>query len=259
MVPPESIFGVLPIWVGVFAALAATLGVSGALFYRRVVRLVLLGRREARFDQPLRRLINFLLVFVGQRKVMQRVSLKDLAGIGHALIFFGFLSFLLSYGIFIFGDSAWRPFSETILTEAGARAYAMCLDLVALVILSALTWAVIRRWLVKPHRLSFDLTRSRDAIIIVALIGALMASTLAHGSFLRGEGRVRAGVVGNRWRGFGPFDARRRDWANTRGEPSSWPVLVGAPAVDSRALPCTYPFPSTCTWWRRHLTPSSIR
>ena len=188
MVPPESIFGVLPIWVGVFAALAATLGVSGALFYRRVVRLVLLGRREARFDQPWRRLVNFLLVFLGQRKVMQRVSFKDLAGIGHALIFFGFLSFLLSYGIFIFGDSAWRPFSETILTEAGAQAYAMCLDLVALVILSALTWAVIRRWLVKPHRLSFDLTRSRDAIIIVSLIGALMVSTLLTESFYVAKG-----------------------------------------------------------------------
>ena len=203
MVPPESIFGVVPIWVGVFAALAATLGVSGVLFYRRVVRLVLLGRREARFDQPWRRLVNFLLVFLGQRKVMQRVSFKDLAGIGHALIFFGFLSFLLSYGIFIFGDSAWRPFSETLLTEAGARAYAMCLDLVALVILSALTWAVIRRWVVKPHRLSFDMTRSRDAIIIVSLIGALMASTLLTEAFYVAKGGSGPESVGHRGRGVG--------------------------------------------------------
>ena len=199
MVPPESIFGVVPIWVGVYAALAATLGASGLLFYRRVVRLVLLGRKEARFDRPLRRFVNFLSVFLGQRKVLQRVSLRDLAGIGHVLIFFGFLSFLLSYGIFIFGDSAWGSFSQTLLTEAGARAYAMYLDIVAVVILSMLLWAVVRRWLVKPHRLSFDLTRSRDAIVIVSLIGALMASTLLTEAFYvakGGEGPESSVIVG---------------------------------------------------------------
>ena len=199
MVPPDSIFGVVPIWVGVYVALAATLGVSGALFYTRVVRLVLLGRREARFDRPLRRFFNFLTVFVGQRKVVQRVSLRDLAGIGHVLIFFGFLSFLLSYVIFIFGDSAWGAFSQTLLTEAGARTYAMYLDIVALVILSALVWAVVRRWLVKPHRLSFDLTRSKDAIVIVSLIGALMVSTLLTEAFYvakGGEGPESSVIVG---------------------------------------------------------------
>ncbi len=199
MVPPDSIFGVVPIWVGVYVALAATLGVSGALFYTRVVRLVLLGRWEARFDRPLRRFVNFLLVFVGQRKVVQRVSLRDLAGIGHVLIFFGFLSFLLSYVIFIFGDSAWGAFSQTLLTEAGARAYAMYLDIVSLVILSALVWAVVRRWLVKPHRLSFDLTRSKDAIVIVSLIGALMLSTLMTEAFYvakGGEGPESSVIVG---------------------------------------------------------------
>ena len=175
-------------WVGVYAALAATLAVSGVLFYRRVIRLVLLGRRDARFDQPLRRTANFLLVFLGQRKVLQRVSLRDLAGIGHVLIFFGFLAFLLSYAIFIFGDSAWADFSKTILTEAGARAYAMYLDIVAVVILAALVWGVLRRWVAKPHRLSFDLTRSRDAIIIVTLIGGLMVSTLLTEAFYVAKG-----------------------------------------------------------------------
>ena len=188
MVPPESIFGLVPIWVGVYAALAATMGASGLLFYRRVVRLVLLGRKEARFDRLGRRFVNFLTVFLGQRKVLQRVSLRDLAGIGHVLIFFGFLSFLLSYVIFIFGDSAWGPFSQTLLTEAGARAYAMYLDIVVVVILSMLAWAVVRRWLVKPHRLSFDLTRSRDAIVIVSLIGALMTSTLLTEAFYVAKG-----------------------------------------------------------------------
>ena len=231
MVPPESIFGVVPIWVGVFAALAATLGVSGVLFYRRVVRLAAVGRREARFDQPWRRLVNFLLIFLGQRKVMQRVSFKDLAGIGHALIFFGFLSFLLSYGIFIFAIRRGDP-SLNASHGAGARAYAMCLDLVALVILSALTWAVIRRWVVKPPsaQLRYDAQPRRDNHRFAHRRAD--GEHPSHRIFLRGEGRVRAGVVGHRRRGFGPLDAGRGT-GRKRGEPSSRPLLVGAPVADT--------------------------
>ena len=146
MVPPENIFGEFDVWIGVYAALIVTLGLSGYLFYHRVIKLVLLGRSENRFDQPWRRLQSFFLVFLGQRKVLQRVSLLDRAGIGHVLIFFGFLSFLLSYVIFIFGDVAWPPFSEKLLTETGAKTYAMYLDIVALILLASLTWAVFRRW-----------------------------------------------------------------------------------------------------------------
>ena len=188
MVPPESIFGVLDIWVGVFAAVLVTLAISGHLFYHRVIKLILLGRSENRFDQPWRRLANFLLISMGQRKVLQRVSLVDKAGIGHAVIFFGFLSFLLSYVIFIFGNSAWRPFSETLLTETGAKAYAVYLDIVALAILASLVVALLRRWWIRPRRLSFDLTRSRDSVIIVSLISALMLSTLLTEAFFVAKG-----------------------------------------------------------------------
>ncbi len=109
MVPPEDIFGAIDIRIGVFLALAASLALSGYVFHRRVVGLVLLGRSENRFDQPFRRLAGFATIVLGQRKVLQRVSLRDWAGLGHLFIFVGFLSFLLSYVIFIFGDSAWRP------------------------------------------------------------------------------------------------------------------------------------------------------
>ena len=190
MVPPENIFGEFDVWIGVYAALIVTLGLSGYVFYHRVIKLVLLGRSENRFDQPWRRLQSFFLVFLGQRKVLQRVSLLDKAGVGHVLIFFGFLSFLLSYVIFIFGDSAWTPFSEKLLTETGAKTYAMYLDIVALILLASLTWAVFRRWWARPHRLSFDLTRSKDAITIVALIGTLMVSTLLTEAFFVAKGGV---------------------------------------------------------------------
>ena len=187
MVPPENIFGELDIRIGVFLALGFALAVSNYVFYRRVISLIMLGKSENRFDQPLRRLGRFLIVVLGQRKVLQRVSLKDKAGLGHVFVFWGFLSFLLSYVIFIFADSAWRPFSEKLLTEKGVEVYASYLDVVALIILGALIWAVFRRWLAKPNRLSFDLTRSPDAIIIVSLISTLMVLTVLTGAFYVAE------------------------------------------------------------------------
>ena len=192
MVPPEDIFGVIDIRFGVFLALAASLALSGYVFHRRVISLVLLGRSENRFDQPIRRLAGFAAIVLGQRKVLQRVSLRDRAGVGHVFIFLGFLSFLLSYGIFIFGDSAWRPFSEKLLTETGVKVYASYLDVVAVTILASLIWALGRRWLVKPHRLSFDLTRGYDAVVIVGLISSLMVFTLLTEAFYTAEAELAA-------------------------------------------------------------------
>ena len=194
MVPPEDIFGAIDIRVGVFLALAASLALSGYVFHRRVIRLVLLGRSENRFDQPMRRLAGFAAIVLGQRKVLQRVSLRDRAGLGHVFIFAGFLSFLLSYAIFIFGDSAWRPFSEKLLTETGVKVYASYLDVVALTLLASLIWALGRRWLAKPHRLSFDLTRGYDAVVIVGLISSLMVLALLTEAFYTAEAKL-AGVA----------------------------------------------------------------
>ena len=187
MVPPENIFGSLDIRIGVFLALGAALAVSNAIFYHRVISLIMLGQSTNRFDQPVRRIIRFLSIVMAQSKVLQRLSIRDKAGLGHVFVFWGFLSFLLSYVIFIFGDSAWRPFSETLLTETGVIVYASYLDIFALIIVSSLLWGVFRRWVVKPHRLSFDLTRAPDAVIIVTLISTLMTLTVLTEAFYVAE------------------------------------------------------------------------
>ena len=188
MVPPADILGVLDIWVGTYLALVVAGGLSGLAFYLRVIGPISLGKWVNRVDSPLKRLYILAVVVLGQSRVLQRLSLKDKAGIAHAFIFWGFLSFLLSYLIFIFADSAWRPFSETILTSVGVKVYASYLDVFALVILSALTWAIFRRWMVQPNRLKFDLTRSPDAIIIVSLIGSLMVLTIMTEAFHTASG-----------------------------------------------------------------------
>ena len=189
MVPPGDI-GAVPVWVGVYIALAVSMVISSYLFYYRVVHLILQGKSVARFDQPLVRLKGALLIVLGQRRVLQRVPARDWAGIGHATIFWGFLSFALSYLIFIFIGSAWHAFPEKLFTESGVRVYSRYLDIIAAVLLVMLAWGLIRRWAVKPHRLSFDLTRNIDSVIIMASIAGLMISTLLTHSFYVAQGGI---------------------------------------------------------------------
>jgi hypothetical protein len=116
------------------------------------------------------------------------VPAKDWAGLGHATIFWGFLSFALSYLIFIFGAAAWGHFPEKLLTESGVRVYSRYLDILAAVLLVMLGWALLRRWVVRPRRLSFDLTRNPDSVVVVALVAGLMVSTLLVHSFYVAQG-----------------------------------------------------------------------
>ena len=178
MVPPDDVFGAIPTWLAVYLLTIAAFGAAGFILYRRVFRLILLGKNPERFDQPLRRLIGALPYTLGQSKVLQSVSLKDRAGIAHFFIFWGFLSFTTSYLLYIFGDSVWHEFSETILTDTGVRIFTAYLDVLAVVFFVVLVWAAIRRWGIKPRRLAYDLTQKREAAIILLLIASLMLFTL---------------------------------------------------------------------------------
>ncbi|MSQ06064.1 MAG: (Fe-S)-binding protein [Dehalococcoidia bacterium] len=217
MVPPIGMFGPVPLWVGVYLAFLLSQAVAGYLLYRRVFRLIRQGKPVARFDHPWRRLKGATAIVLGQRKVLQRVGAsnppakaKDLAGLAHAVIFWGFLSFALSYVIFIFGNSIWPPLAETLLTRTGVRTYSTYLDLLAAVLLAVLLWAILRRWVMRPHRLTFDLTRNLDAVLVVGLIMALMATTLLVHAFYVAKGGdgpeaqvIIGGLLGRWFAGLG--------------------------------------------------------
>ena len=198
MVPPENLFGAIPTWIGVYVLSLVVFAVSGLILYRRVFRLIALGKNPGRSDQPVRRVLGAIAPVLGQRKVLQSVSLiRDRAGLAHAFIFWGFLSFLTSYVLFIFGDSAWRPLSSKILTKTGVGFFNVYLDWLAVVFLFVLVWAAIRRWGVRPSRLRFDLTQKPEAAIILVLIGLLMVLTLLTGAFswVASNGEAYSGAV----------------------------------------------------------------
>ena len=188
MVPPDSVFGVIPTWIAVYVLAIGIFAAAGFVLYQRVFRLILLGKDPGRFDQPVRRLIGALPYIFGQRKVLQSVSLRDRAGLAHFIIFWGFLSFTTSYVLYIFGDVIWHDFSATILTDTGVRIFTAYLDILALVFFVVLIWAAVRRWGVKPNRLSFDLTQKLESAIILLLIASLMLFTLLTEAFFVAAG-----------------------------------------------------------------------
>ena len=156
MVPPESILGVVPIWVGVYVALAAAMGASGLLFYRRVIRLVLLGRKAARFDRPLRRFVNFPDGVSGTAEGAAKGVTEGHGG-DRARSYFLRISVVpaqlrdihirgLGMGAF-FADDSDGGWGTGLRDVPGHRGDGY--------IVTMLGWAVVSRWLMKPHQIEF--------------------------------------------------------------------------------------------------------
>lgn len=197
MVPPESFFGLIDTGIAVYLVSFFCFVITAIFLYLRVFRLIFLGQPADRFDHPVKRLFGAIPYIFLQTKVLQSVSFKrDLAGLAHSFIFWGFLSFVLSYILFIFGDSGWaifaepnsEPLSSIILTETGTRIFATYIDIVAGCFLVVLAWSVLRRWVFKPHRLSFDLTKQPESIIIIMITTTLIVLTLFTEAFYIASG-----------------------------------------------------------------------
>ena len=148
--------------------------VAFGLFARRVyllIRLLMLGRPENRFDHLASRFVNMTLVTLSQWCNLRSVRRNDLAGIGHAFMFWGFCLFLLSYVIFIGLGGGFGLYG--IMTDTGfEQVYSSILDIAAILIIIALIWAGIRRYILKPERLRGH--AASEATIILSLVFSLM-------------------------------------------------------------------------------------
>ena len=60
MGPPESLFGI-PNALLVLIISLASFGLAGFILWQRVFRLLLLGRKEKRLDQPIKRILKMIL------------------------------------------------------------------------------------------------------------------------------------------------------------------------------------------------------
>ena len=141
MSPPDILFNTIPVWLGVYLLAITFFAAATFILYRNAIRLILLGQKSDLLDNKLQRFLGIMKPVFGQSKVLQSFSLKtDIAGLAHFFIFWGFLSFALSYILFIFGDSIWHRFSETILTKKGVEVFASYLDVLAVIFLFAVSY-----------------------------------------------------------------------------------------------------------------------
>jgi len=146
--------------------------IAAGLFAQRLYflfRLMRLGKQENRFDRIGQRIKTMLVEVVPQWCNLKTVTRKDLAGIGHALLFWGFSLFLISYIIFI-GLAGGFGLSPVIESTTFEIAYFSILDIAGVLVSVALIWAAIRRYVIRPERLE----PSAEAAIILILVFVLM-------------------------------------------------------------------------------------
>jgi len=171
MIPTTTHFGAVPGW----AILWVVFLVSVGLFAWRVsflIRLLMLGRSEIRWDRIPARIKRVAVFVFGQRRMFD----EPLVGIPHAFIFYGFLVFVLATsGMLLQGLFPSLPVPS--LEEN--RFVAPVIDVFAVIVLIALAITSFRRFVIRPMGLQV----TWDATFVNILIAALMVTYLGLSSF----------------------------------------------------------------------------
>jgi Fe-S oxidoreductase len=132
----------------------------------RRFRLVLKGRPENRFNAFFQRFWNMLYYAFGQRRVVSKPF-----GINHFVLFWAFMILLISNTEFLLNGLAPEVISFSRLPDAAYFTLACIFDIVSVLALLCVIAAIIRRLAFPPPHIE---ARSRDAFIILSLVGALM-------------------------------------------------------------------------------------
>jgi Fe-S oxidoreductase len=142
------------------------------LFAQRVYflsRFMLLGRKENRFDKKVHRMIYMVFETVLQWCNLKTVTRKDLAGIGHAILAYGFILMLLGYIIFV-GSAGGFGLSRFFTGGTFETAYSSILDVAAALVALAIVWAAIRRYILRPERLEGYINIEAGIILILVFV-----------------------------------------------------------------------------------------
>ena len=151
-----------------------TLVAFGLFAFRiyRLIRYMLLGRREEPFGDIIKRALKTAAITLGQWCQLKAMSLKDRAGIGHIIFAWGFLLFFLSYIVFIIIGAGFG-LSATLEHSAFYLYYSWILDIVSVLVFAAALWAIIRRFIIKPPRLQGEQTGEALLILLTVLLHPL--------------------------------------------------------------------------------------
>ncbi len=157
----------------------------------KLYKIMMLGQPEDRFNNYGERVKSVLSFVFGQKRVLREPS-----GIGHFLIFWGFVIITIG-SIETFGTGIYHNFSYApVIGKFLYNILYIVQDLFCAAVLVALGVALYRRFVIKPLRLESDDPKATklDAVIIIGLIAILIV--LLFGSraaeaqlYARGEGK----------------------------------------------------------------------
>lgn len=137
---------------------------------RRIIRYILLGQNENRFDNPLERIKNVLKIAFAQSKLLR----DPIAGTIHFFIFWGFILFLLAVLESIL-QGFYTPFSWQFLGLVYSL-ITIIQDVFGIFVAVSVLWALYRRFVQKVPRLKVGKEGNLDAAIILLLIFGVVLS-----------------------------------------------------------------------------------
>ena len=148
--------------------------VSFGFFIRTIIRLVkrlLLGSYEGRFDNIPLRIKNFFKYAIFQFKMPR----YPLVGIAHIFIYWGFLIIGLASTEYI-GKGFYEGFHLPFLTGNAHLYFELMEEIVASWVVIAITVAFFNRLFIRPKRLDFEF----EGFFILILIGMLMFTSFIY-------------------------------------------------------------------------------
>jgi Fe-S oxidoreductase len=190
-------------------------GVSAGIAFRRLYRLIRLGKNENLFSEIPKRIGIFSQVVLGQSKLF-----KDFGpGLQHAIIFWGFiiitigtLEMIIEGFVHDFTFAFLGPFYDyTVFIQ----------DFLHPLVLAAVLYGLGRRLVFQPKRLPAEWAKKKEAVFVLILTGTLMfANVMSFGGFVLGEH-----VLGHaHWR---PFSRMIADMLAAFGMTSEQGISLG--------------------------------
>ena len=160
-----------------YPVIVLPVGVALFLFWRRLrLHLTVLraGRPLNRSDRPIERIKGLFIYVIAQRRLLNDIG----PGLAHAFIFWGFLVLLATTGNYLTNGLVEAIVGWPVGGLLWDAVTALANMLIGLIIAS-IAYAVVRRVLARPPRLAL----SRDAFVILALIGIVVLTELFGDAF----------------------------------------------------------------------------
>jgi len=132
------------------------IAVSVAIFVWGVAKLVLKyrrGRGPLKFDRPVERLLRTAKIVLTHSWIRRR---DPLAGLGHLLIFYGFVVLFIGTSILAFQDDFAEPvLGYTFFKDWFYLGYSAFLDVFGVALVVGLTVMAVKRGILRPFRLDY--------------------------------------------------------------------------------------------------------